>query len=210
MQVYDHDEFNRTNGALGKSAAGRTWTTYGPSALVVLSNVARGVSNSEADLAVVDTKVSDGYVYLEVPTLVTAADAGAGIGISFRTTDVNNYWNIMAFTAGSSNVALYLQKVVAGAITTITNYNPGTSMSAGMVLGASFVGNKIAAWVNKAGANGPPTNPWSTTTDSFNQTATKHGLFSYYSTTGRVDNWRFLAGDGRPGVGMPVPARRFR
>lgn len=117
------------------------------------------------------TSASDGYAIVArdesspdgTPSITVSTTGGSsGAGVCFRISDDLNFWFYVI--AGSSS---FLYKVVAGTYTQVGTW-PGAA--AGDVLSVVLSGNSITAKRNGSTVG--------STTDSFNNTATMHGVYS--------------------------------
>lgn len=163
------DGFDRSNSTgLGTAPTGQTWTS---TAWNVVSSMAQ---NTGTGTAVLDAGVSDGTVSAD---LVTAGSDGT-VGLVFRYTDANNYWGMV-----TNNIF----KRVAGVVTNLTTWTP--SIVAGYEARVVLFGNTITVY-RKNLTSGTEEQLF-TVTDSFNATATSHGLRASGSLGGhRVNNFR--------------------
>jgi hypothetical protein len=165
------DSFDRADGSLGNATSGQAWVT-GVGLPVVASNKA-AASTAVNTRAYVESGKADGYVEIEM----THTGAATQSWLVFRLSDGNNYWRV-GFNGGD----LKMEKVVAGAVTTITTglsvwvfYDSPAAIRVGVLLN----GNSIAIRINGKSAY--------YATDSFNNTATKVG-FQTQNTATRFDN----------------------
>lgn len=177
------DYFNRPDSAssLGTADTGQAW-----SALVgvwgIQSNQAYVPAGSALAVAGFDFGVAD----IDISVLLAGAPGGSNIGLTFRYTDSNNYIRLAWDSVNSANLAL--QKKVAGSFTTLLN--PSVTHSTGKVMRIVAVGNSITTYFDGVSQG--------TVTESFNNTATIHGLHSN-STTAQLDNF-LLSRLGRESV----------
>ena len=161
------DTFTRANNAtsLGSTETGQPWTalsaTWGitGNAAYIASGVAGNtLATVNAGRANFTAQLTNSIVTAQYP------------GMCFRVTDINNFW---AWYRSASN-AYTLSKIVAG---TQTNVASATLTAAnGDVLQVVTSGSSISCTVN--GAN------LTSTTDTFNSTATGVGMFSYGAPSG--------------------------
>jgi hypothetical protein len=170
------DDFNRADDAagLGTATTGQAWSTN-QGIIGIQSNKAHtytlgsGRANSTIDAAVADLTIQ-----VAMTALATNGTIG---GIVFRYVDNSNYWR---FTDnGSSSRAAILAKIVAGSTSELIN--TATTINANSVLKVVLAGNSISVYVDNVQVS-------TTQTDSFNATATKHGLFSSGGTP-TMDNF---------------------
>lgn len=150
------DSFNRADSAasLGNADTGQAWIvrsgTWG-----ISSNAARLVVNSvSADAALIDSGISN------VRVKVTFSIFSVVQRLEFRSTDVDNRFIVTV----STNYVLY--RVQAGALTTLGTYN--SAPANGDIVEVVANGSSIIVNINGVQRI--------SVTDSFNQTATKHGL----------------------------------
>jgi hypothetical protein len=145
------DSFNRANsGSLGSADTGQAWSllagTFG-----ITSNQASGTNGVQSH-ATIDAGISDCTVAVDAVVFVPSIGE---TGMCFRATDTNNLW--ITNTTG-------LFKRVAGSFTSMGSfaYVAGDRISA-VLSGSSIVMKKNGVTILSV-------------TDSFNSTATKHGL----------------------------------
>lgn len=178
------DSFNRADSAssLGTpSDAGTAWSalygTWGVSgnAAYCPSNTVFGVAALEASAADADVQVT-----------YRGPDPAANVGPAARVTDADNGIYLYNY-AGT----FYLVKNVAGAFTVLDS--AAGSTADGSVLRVRCQGDQVTAYLNGSPLIGP-------VTETFNQSATKHGLFNggLYGTANRFDDFSVtdLAGAG--------------
>jgi hypothetical protein len=170
---YFADLFARTDSATSMGS-----TTVGGFAWTAVSGTWGITSNQAYDaaptshtqhLVVVNDGQADGTVSATLAnSLVGVANVDGGS--VFRYSDANNYW----FTSFAGK----LYKKVAGTVTQIGTTMSGGSLAAGNVVTVVLNGSSITAKINGT--------TFATTTDTFNQTATRHGLLGYgYNGAGR-------------------------
>jgi hypothetical protein len=171
------DTFNRADSGttLGTTSDGTaTWTTDGAT-WGISSNAAFNASATSAGKAWIDTSNADGSVQVTITVIDPGSSGNVYTGLVFRWTDANNYWVVKTRSGTTQGT---LQSVVGGTRNGITTF----ALVAGDVVTAVLAGSSITIKVNGSTV--------ATTTDSFNATATKHGLFADTST-GRLDNWSY-------------------
>lgn len=175
------DNFNRANSAssLGTpSDSGSAWValsgTWG-----INSNQGYLVTDNGDDLAYLEASLAD------VTVQVTRADnLGTHVGICFRVSDVNNYWVWHGNDSGR-----FLKKFVSGSPTTV--YSDASAINPNDVISVTASGSSITAYINGVSITN--------TTDSFNSTATKSGIYSHFSDgTGRWEDFS-ITGSGSVG-----------
>lgn len=185
------DSFNRADGLPG--------STDGKGALDPLSWTRAAFDTGTNGLNIFSNKISDSgpdttfngyhalYVDLTLSDVELWVDGSTSnvssfmYGLLFRFTDINNFWAAMA--AFDSN--LYLYKRSAGTETLVNSTAIGTRTTKVRVMA---LGSAISVYF------GSSNSPTITTTDSFNSTATKHGLVMRNTPTGTgnassLDNW---------------------
>jgi hypothetical protein len=151
------DNFNRANsGTLGTTSDGRgTWTSVN---MYVNANTAQGSGGGGDSLNWLETTWAD------VTLQATSKQALARGGLGGRFTDTSNFWltrNVGGFWV--------IQKKVAGVISTPTGGTSTVAPALDDVAQLLFNGNTITLKINGTQV--------AQVTDTFNQTATKHGLF---------------------------------
>lgn len=163
------DNFNRTVAVgLGTPSDGGTaWTTLFDGDGAWLCNGTQGVNAvPSVEMAYLDTGTSD------VDVQVTAAGTVSDEGPAARITDNNNWWY-----GSCRSAACYIFKRQAGSYTT---FGPYGAVSSGSAVKLHCLGTTIELYVGGVSQG--------STTDSFNQTATKHGLGDYQAS-GTFDDW---------------------
>jgi len=158
------DDFNRADSttSLGTSTSGHAWTaltgTWG-----ISSNKAY-VENSSGSQTIAYVEAADADVIIEVTVHNnTLSNSINRMGIAFRITDASNY--LFAYFVGTN--ALRIFKVVAGSGTQIGTAT--VTFANNSVLKVVIAGYQLEAYQNGVLKVGP-------ITETFNQTATKHGL----------------------------------
>lgn len=171
------DTFDRSNNAssLGTpSDGGSAWVTSDTWGIV--GNAAYNAGANSQSTAVLESSLSD--VTIQV-TMATVSGVGAG-AISARWTDASNY--LLVHIAPSSNVVA-LFKNVAGSFTLLGSIS--VVVSDGDVF--SLICNGSTLTVKQNGITRI------TATDSFNLTATKHGLRSDSNSAGRFNDFSIVS-----------------
>lgn len=158
------DSFNRADSAttLGNTDTGQPWSILTPATTFgISSNKAYIITGNAQRHAVVDAAVSDCTV-----TVTVSGDTDTGM--CFRATDTDNLW----ITNGAN-----LFKRVATNFTSMGTfaYTTGDTISA-VLSGTSIILKKNGSTLLSL-------------TDSFNQTATKHGLRNFNSLASRWDDF---------------------
>ncbi len=169
------DTFNRADNttSLGvPSDAGSAW--------VVNNGVVFGISSNAAYLA---ASSSQATAYLEtgvnnVDVQVTLTKAGVDAGILVRGT---NNWNYLVVTAGSSS-GYHVYKRVNSTFIQIASYGPNAADN-DVVRFRATSSNVLTLFVNGV------TSATGVTTDSFNSSATQHGLRANSDIVSRFDNF---------------------
>ena len=174
-----HDTFTGANGTGLPSHTldtGGTWTRYsgaGVDQMTIQSNKAQTVLEPlhfygyGHDAGVADCTIEQTAVF-------GGADIFHACELLFRITDASNFWRLTCDGTG----AITLYKYVAGSPTSMatgtTTIVAGVAVLFTVVLNGTSISCTIGA--------GAPLN----VTDAFNQTATKHGPSTYYSSGGAV------------------------
>lgn len=185
------DNFNRADSyptGLGTpSDAGSAWSTLAGD-WGVGSNQARSGS-AAGSLAVLECSGADGPVQVK---FYGPSDAG----LAFRATDAINYCFV-----GVKPGEIKLQTVVAGSYTTVgPTYT--YSHAAGDLIAAVMSGSAVSVTLNGVEIIVPQT-------ITFNQSATKHGLWTYTDPTVRFDDFAFTESGGG-GLLIPVAMHHYR
>lgn len=172
---YVYDSFDRadSSSSLGSADVGGAWTVQ--SATFGISSLRAYETTGGLGIATIDSGHADADVSVVIAVRLTGGGAG-NAGVVFRFTNTSNYWR--AFFDGSTGL-VFLQKVVGGAASTV--FSGGTMGASGGAVLARFNGSTIAVYVNGRLVG--------TTTDSFNSTATKHGLWINGNTLWRLDDF---------------------
>jgi len=171
------DNANRANNgsALGTSSSGTAWQVDGAASYFINDNSICSFKQSTVGLNYIDA--GTGYpteVKAKLRGLSTAVGnavntatvTGVDNGIVGRATDKNNFW--MARVAAAS---YSIQKNVAGTVTTPTGGSTSVVPVPGDIVRLTFSGTTITLYVNG-------TQIAQVTGDSFNQTATRAGLWT--------------------------------
>lgn len=168
--IYVSDTFTRadSSSSLGTADTGQAWTalagTWG-----ISSNKAYKVTASAQGYAVIDSLHAD----CTVAVTVSGASMTAGGGVTFRASDASNLWFVDIDGTGSS-----IYKNQTGSLTNMLSGMAG--FTAGDVMSVVLLGTSII--VKKNGTQ------IGSLTNSFNSTATKHGLRDYTGTV-RLDDF---------------------
>ncbi len=172
------DNFNRTNQSpLGTpSDGGSAWVAQsgGGAQFKIVGNQAAEDFDSGETKDTLECGSADGDIQV---TIVTFGDQ---IGLVGRLSDVDNFLWLRAYSGAGYD----LFKKVANSNTNLGSYS--TTPADGDVVLLSMSGNSLIVKINGVTRI--------TATDSFNNTATKHGLFAsgaYLAGTARLDNFSF-------------------
>jgi len=165
------DSFNRINSALtlGTTDTGHTWQYLSTGVWGIAANQAYNPTNSvtNKDAAVVQSLVSDCSVQVTFATHVSSMRVG------FRYTDLNN-----GFIVNDEGSQYVLYRLQSGSYTSIGSTTLITPTN-GDVIKVTLSGSSITVYVNGVSKI--------TATDTFNQTATLHGIASNDNTA--VARW---------------------
>lgn len=175
------DTFDRSDSASSldtPSDGGSAWVvlqgTWG-----IASNQGYSPSAGDGDAAYLEASAADVEVQVSCPTV------GNAPGVIARAADVDN-WILWRYFGDDTTFKLY--KKVAGSYTELGSYT--ATMSDGDTLKLKCSGNSLEGYVNgtlRVSA-----------TDSAGSTNTKHGLWSYLTSTARFNDFSItdLAGAG--------------
>jgi lysophospholipase L1-like esterase len=157
------DDFTRADNAttLGSTPDGRSWEVLSPGSVFgISSNAARryAVGSNIESVVAVDAGRSD----VDVSVTLAVVGSGGG-GPIFRATDEGNYW-LIDFNASGAKLYKRVNNVFS-LMGTVSSANP---LVAGTVARIVASGSTISASINGGTAT--------VVTDSFNQSATKHGI----------------------------------
>lgn len=173
------DDFNRANSAVSlgtPSDAGSAWVPLGLLVAGIDTNTAYSVTSISQAIAYLESSVADVTIQSTTPT------KGTDCGLCARVTDNNNY--IVAIQAPTSWL---MYKRVGGAFTQLGSTASGTPAN-GDVLKVTLNSNALEFFVNGTSKI--------TATESFNNTATKHGLRWSSDTTARFDDFSIIGASG--------------
>lgn len=163
------DDFNAPDGPLIKTLDGEPWETYETATTegvwVRTSGKAKCNSGSGYNCCVADAGTADGTLLLKVG----AAGTGHLCGAIFRAVDMNNCWYVRGRTS-SSDFHYQLFKVTAGTVAAQSVTGTPPLSADGDEIRVELSGSSISVKINGANVF--------TRTDSYLQTATKHGLFN--------------------------------
>lgn len=188
------DTFNRTDAAsLGTpSDGGSAWIDYAGSHFSVESNRAKMQSGGTNQiLNSLECSEADGDVQVTIAVMPTAD----GAAVMFRCTDVSNFYE---FDIRPSGVCR-LYKIESGGYSILSQVS--YSGSSGDVLKVNLSGSAINCYINAVLKV--------TQSNAFNQTATKHGIWTWQESTARWDDWSFTGTGGGGGGGNPYYYYRF-
>ncbi len=185
------DNFNRTNSASTlnpPSDAGSNYTVGGGT-WGIGSNQGYNPASATPAAAVLDSGTSDTSIQL---TVVVTDDVSDKVGLCARYSDISNHW---AFYQDKAANKTRLYKIVATSFVQVID-NAAAPVN-GDVLKLTFSGNTWTAYINGAQVG--------TGTDSFNSTATKHGLWAYTGSPSlRLDNFSITSGAVSPTLSSPA------
>ena len=126
---------------------------------------------------VLDFGESDCWLYFKMGNATAASE-----GLVFRYSDANNYWLLR----NNGSAFLVVTKVVAGVPSDVLTTGAAV-LTATDGISVLLHGNTIRVFINQAAAGAPPSvfgsKLFGTATDSFNATATKHGIGGYATNT---------------------------
>lgn len=188
-----NDTFNRADNAssLGTASDGiHAWTTrtgtWGISSNRAYSPSIGSGPGYTGSIATVSTGASDGFLRLNLATMRATADDA---GIIFRYADTSNFW-IAQYSFTSVNVKI--TKVEAGSLSVVASASfPAAIAADGEWLIVELNGTSIKLYVEDQ--------LMVSTTSSFNQTATDHGLFTQQTGT-RLEDLSMTVADPTPGL----------
>lgn len=167
------DDFNRADNAttLGTAPTGQTWEVLTPGAIFGITGgkayrTSAGTTNQA--IAVINSGVADGDIEVTL-------DTGADSGVCWRATDDSNY-----FFVASQNGVIYRRQ--AGGFNEVAAF---VGSAGGGTYRIEMRGNTFTIF--KDGAQR------ATFTDSFQNTATKHGLRVHDTTSALFDNFTVTA-----------------
>lgn len=181
------DNFNRADGAYGTpSDGGSAYETVGTNWLVT-NNTAR-LSSTAPSGAVLETGFSDADVTLVISTLMV--DFGR-LHIGLRWTDSNNFWYTECRRNGTG-VQFSIYRRQAGVTTNVTGIVTvaNTAFAVGDAFRFRGQGNRLTVYHTPVATGIEVLRADTGSGQTFNQTATKHGLASGGSadSTVRIDN----------------------
>lgn len=166
------DDFNRadTDAGLGTSSSGHTWLTGGTgnNTWGIEGNRAYKVGASINAVAYIESTLSDCAVEATLQTFDIRS------GVSFRFSDNSNWW----FAYWLTSTGFQVRKMVAGSSNLVFSHTQ--TGANGDTLKVILIGDQIEVYINGSLKT--------TITDSFNQTATKHGLFRQSGGSG-LERW---------------------
>lgn len=168
------DSFDRADdaGSLGNADTGQTWQVHGTGS--ILTNRARFValgSTPTAGLAWIDSGGSDGTLEVTFTTLNNS------ISLLFRLTDANNYLQLN----WDGGIGWRLLKREAGVLGTVDTFAGGAAN--GDVMTVILSGSSIDCEKNAVALG--------STTSSFNQAATNHGIGCHANVGHRWDDFSY-------------------
>lgn len=166
-----YDLFTRSNGAVGRSTQGTLWTSA--TNFEVSSN--KGVATvTTAIVPILGALTAD--VVVEVSAAAITTGASAEVGVVYRYTDASNYWRAYV---SNLNDKVYLEKVVGGAVTTVSQ--PAWTVTATAEIRVYAQGNRHRVYVDDV--------LYIDTTDAALNTQVSVGLYLKGATTTTVDDF---------------------
>jgi hypothetical protein len=194
------DAFTDTDGVnLGShtmTTGGLSWVEAGTCLFHVQSNKAAWEAQTGDCMATVDS--SDASVAVEADIAVpNTTDYAYGFVVRFS--DASNYWVVRVNRAGGGTPQTEIYDITAGAYdSSCDTDNTGAITGTTITLGASTNSDTINLYLGGSLAS-------TCTTASFNNTATKHGIWLYsdgtYSNTGTWDDFSIDSDPGSIGGG---------
>ena len=180
------DNFNRSDTgsphALGTpSDAGGNWSQHGTSEWGIVSNTAYNVGGGIDQSASLESSAAD--VEVEV-TLTASPSSGGANGVCVRLTDGSNYYAAYWYIDDGN---LYLDRYEAASYTNLGIYD--TTMAPGDIIKVITSGTTIEVYLNDVLRI-------TATSQTFNQSATRHGLYAYDSAAGRYDDFSITDSSG--------------
>jgi len=172
------DDFNRAslgaNGPNGNAYQGLgTWATSG-------STVLLAPTNAQYNTLVYNTTYADCYISVDILDNPTASYSG----LSFRWTDADNRFEV-SWDLGVGTVII--SKYEASVGTSVCSWT-AAAPSVPFNLKLRLSGNAFTLYIDGVDQGAPDTG---TASSSFNNTATRHGLWHFGNSTtgGTFDNW---------------------
>lgn len=163
--VYDYFDRDPTFTTLGTSDSGHTWTPRN-SAVFGIGGSHNAYTPTPTSLA--NATIDHGTANVDLSVSLATSPAGNNLGLVLRYSNDSNWWRVVQ---DSSNI--YLEKNVAGVISTVAFTS--SSFFAGNVIRVVASGSSWTVYVNGVSKL--------TATDSFNSTATHHGIHFQNTTT---------------------------
>jgi len=191
INVFSNDTFTDSDGVLLSDHvmdSGSGWSLPSGNELwTILNNRARRGGGAESGVQT-ETSQSDGVITGE---FAVGQSFGNYVTIDFRYQDANNKWDLYFINLASVNPNRFaLRKWVAGVITDVVSigHTPIIANDVFKSFQINLEGPNIDVTVFDP-TRTPTPDYFLSTVDSFNQTLTKHGLFSGGNCL--VDDWRF-------------------
>lgn len=187
------DTFNRADSAvtLGTASDGiHVWTartgTWGISSNRAYSPSIGSGPGYTGSVATIDAETGDGFLRIALSTMRTTTDDA---GVVFRYTDTSNFW-IAQYSFTSVQVKVI--KVEAGSLSVVASASFASAIAAdGERLMVELSGTSIKLYIEDQ--------LLISTTSSFNQSATNHGLFVQQTGT-RLDDLSMTVSDPTPSL----------
>lgn len=185
------DLFDRANSttSLGSADTGQLWVPQlwapvnGPTPQLtsrwgINGNAAYSPSAAEEQIATIDHGTADGSVDINVSTL----QAGTGAGLTLRWASATALWTaFLARNGGNTETRFFLRKYTS-ATTSVDRVNQGiANANVPHSIHVDMSGTQMDLFVDGNFISSP--------TDSFNSTATRHGIQMYFSALNRLDNY---------------------
>lgn len=173
------DDFNRSDeDPLTNATTSESWTTQLASIGVQTNKAHTYALTGGNALSTIDSGIADATV--QVTMTAVAANSTTG-GMVFRYVDNSNYWRYIDL--GSADGSVRVTKRVAGVNTDVWDSGP-TAAVVPFILKVVLDGDDIEVFLDGVSQT--------TITDSFNNTATKHGLFSSGGTP-KMDDFSIVS-----------------
>lgn len=169
------DAFNRADGPIGTADTGQIWENI-ENSMVITGNNVNGSAAAVNNTAVIESGKSDAEISSTV--IGTSADWKR---IVFRAIDANNYFYFQTRATGAGQPVQLFRKQ-AGASTSL--FAVTGTVAAGSKMKVILLGSKIRCFIDAT--------EYQTATDTFNQTATKHGIGSN-NTVPEFDDFKVMA-----------------
>lgn len=169
------DDFNRADGALGTTPTGDTWTVVSGTWAIAGNKAMPTTVSPTFNNITFDVGVTDMKLLLQVPTIGSSGTTTARL--QYRFFDNNNRWYVDLQNA-SGTITANLYKVSSGVP---TNQTPVVILAAPIEVRVVVLGDRHIVWINRKRVYD--------ITDSANNTRTKIGIESTYTTSApTIDN----------------------